>query len=287
MRKALRGVAKAALRAAGLSIRRNPPWASKAGAYTIWPNAWGEFNRNDYVLLFGEDAVAGRRFYNIGAGGFRHPAWTNVDKRSEWYSGNKDNVDIDCDLLDLVPLNMADASASAIYTSHVIEHIPNDCAANLFTEAYRALKPGGVLRVTCPDVEVAYEAYRRGDRVFFHYLYDNIQHCFLHIFAAQLLKSDYPESLSPAEVDDLFSSAPMEDALDDVINRCSIDYQRTRPGNHMNWWNLDKLEKFLTNAGFSNFSRSGFARSICPAMRDTAFFDNSAPKFSLYLDAAK
>jgi predicted SAM-dependent methyltransferase len=287
MRKVLRNVAKSALDAVGLSIRHNPPWATKAGSYSLWKSEWGERNRDDYVQLFGQDAVDNRRFYNIGAGGFRHPAWTNVDKRSDWYAGNKDNVDIDCDLLDLVPLSLEDNSARAIYSSHVIEHIPNDCAANLFAEAYRAMAPGGVLRITCPDAAVNHAAYARGDRVFFHYLYDNIQACFLHTFAAQLLKADYEESLSPAEVGELFSTLPLDDALDAVVSRCSVEYQRTRPGNHMNWWHLDKLERFLKEAGFKECHRSGYGQSICPVLRDTQFFDNTVPRFSLYLDAVK
>jgi len=287
MRKILRSIAKLALGAAGLSIRRNPPWATKAGSYTIWPTAWGEYNRDDYVQLFGEEMVANRRFYNVGAGGFRHPAWTNVDKRSEWYGGNKENVDIDYDLLDIEPLPIENDTAASVYASHVIEHIPNNCASNLFSESYRSLRSGGVLRITCPDADVNYAAYARGDRIFFHYLYDNIQFCFLHTFAAQLLKADYSQSLSPAEVDELFKNRPLDEAFDTVINRCSIEYQRSRPGNHMNWWNLDKLETFLRRAGFRNFHRSAYGRSICPILRDTCFFDNTMPKFSLYLDAIK
>ena len=109
----------------------------------------------------------------------------------------------------------------------------------------------------------------------------------MHTFAAQLLKPDYSQSLSPAEVDELFTNLPLDDALDAVISRCSVEYQRSRPGNHMNWWHLDKLEDFLRQAGFDEIHRSGYARSICPVLRDTGFFDNTMPKFSLYLDAVK
>ena len=286
MRKALRVAAKKALALTGYSIRHNPPWSAKAGSYTIWPSAWGEYNRDDYLQLFGEDTHK-KHLFNVGAGSFRHPAWTNVDKRSDWYKGNKANIDIECDLLNRSSLQIESNSAHVIYSSHVIEHIPNDCAAHLFAEAYRSLKPGGVLRINCPDAKVNYAAYARGDRIFFHYLHDNIQDCFLHTFAAQLLKEDYPERLSPDEVDELFSTLPLEEALDAVIGRCSVEYQRSRPGTHMNWWHLEKLEGFLREAGFSELHRSGYGRSICPVLRDTRFFDNTMPKFSLYLDAVK
>lgn len=287
MRRLLRAIAKSLLAVAGLSIRRNPPWAIKRGSRTIWPSAWGEYNRDDYVQLFGEDAVVEKRFYNIGAGNFHHPAWTNVDKRSEWYKDNNDRIEIDIDLLDKTPLDVKNDNAQLIYSSHVIEHIPNDCVANLLSEARRALKPGGVLRITCPDADVNYAAYARGDRIFFHYLYNTIQECFLHTFAAQLLKNDYDGSITPEEVDRLFETLELDDALDAITSRCSVEYQRTRPGNHMNWWHLDKLERFLKAAGFSECHRSGYGRSINPVLRDTRFFDNTVPKFSLYMDAVK
>ena len=38
-----------------------------------------------YYRIWGKEAVESRRFLNIGAGSFRHPAWTNVDHQSEWY----------------------------------------------------------------------------------------------------------------------------------------------------------------------------------------------------------
>lgn len=31
------------------------------------------------------DSIKGRRFYNIGAGSFAHPYWTNIDYATGWY----------------------------------------------------------------------------------------------------------------------------------------------------------------------------------------------------------
>lgn len=287
MRKILRRVGRWGLGLFGFSIRRNPPWATRAGNHTIWRSDWGQYNRDDYEQIFGAEAVSARRFYNVGAGGFRHPAWTNVDKRSDWYKGNKDLVAIDVNLLEPHLIPIEDGRAEIVYSSHVIEHLPNDSAAHLFAEAYRMLNRGGVLRIACPDVRVIYDAYARGDRIFFHYLYDNIQDCFLHTFAAHLIKPDYPERLAAEEVDRLFGSKPLEEALDAVTSMCSVDYQQTHPGAHMNWWHHEKLETFLRQAGFQNIHRSGFGQSVCPVLRDTRFFDNTVPKFSMYLDAVK
>jgi hypothetical protein len=91
-----------------------------------------------YYALFNCDDVVNRRFYNVGAGLFRHPVWTNVDYYSNWYQGNP--IDMNFDLFELKPLPIESKSASIVYSSHTIEHITDEAAQNLFDEAYRILK---------------------------------------------------------------------------------------------------------------------------------------------------
>lgn len=42
-----------------------------------------------YLKLYSEDSINNKRCYNIGAGGFSHPCWTNVDYVSDWYAKNR------------------------------------------------------------------------------------------------------------------------------------------------------------------------------------------------------
>ena len=60
-----------------------------------------------------------------------------------------------------------DESASLVFSSHMIEHISNESASFLFSEVYRILKPGGVFRVVCPDMDKIIQAYRENDLYFF------------------------------------------------------------------------------------------------------------------------
>ena len=52
-----------------------------------------KFNRKPnialYSSLYPQDSIKNKRFYNIGAGAFSHPCWTNVDYDSEWYASNR------------------------------------------------------------------------------------------------------------------------------------------------------------------------------------------------------
>lgn len=55
-------------------------------------------------------------------------------------------------------------TADFVYTSHFLEHLDRSVGRTLLSECLRVLKPGGVLRVVVPDLEVAWEMYRHGDK---------------------------------------------------------------------------------------------------------------------------
>ncbi|HKW61455.1 MAG TPA: methyltransferase domain-containing protein [Candidatus Acidoferrum sp.] len=57
------------------------------------------------------------------------------------------------------PLPFPDGSASAIYTSHLLEHLYLEDGQNLMTECFRVLQPGGVLRVVVPDLRAIVDEY--------------------------------------------------------------------------------------------------------------------------------
>lgn len=57
------------------------------------------------------------------------------------------------------PLEWGDASARAIYSSHMVEHFGRSEARRLLEECLRVLAPGGVLRLVLPDVEAGVRRY--------------------------------------------------------------------------------------------------------------------------------
>lgn len=258
-----------------------------------------------YRRVHGEEAVRERRFYNVGAGTFRHPAWTNVDHESEWYGGTQ--INLEWDLLALTPFPARDAHAEIVYTSHTIEHVTDEAVRNLFKETHRVLKPGGVCRVTAPNIDLDYRAFREGDREHFRHYIDrysvpdnwrklftrsladaSLQQLFLVRFAtnASTLHVDgAPSRIADEEVDRLFREVPYEKALDACVARCSLDVQRRFPGNHINWWNPDKVQRCLRDAGFEDVYVSAYGQSRSPVLRNTDYFDNTHPKLSLYVEA--
>lgn len=86
---------------------------------------------------------------NVGAGTVLIPGWINTDVlwRSEMY-------------LDLTkPWPVPPESVDRIYGDNVIEHFPLDVARDVLRYCYRALRPGGAIRLATPDLERTARAY--------------------------------------------------------------------------------------------------------------------------------
>lgn len=57
------------------------------------------------------------------------------------------------------PLPWANGTFTAVYASHVLEHLYLGEAQRLLKECYRVLKPGGVVRMVVPDLEACASDY--------------------------------------------------------------------------------------------------------------------------------
>lgn len=97
------------------------------------------------------EAKPRRILLNLGCGSRHHPEWLNIDKNSN------DPAVIPYDLQNGVPV--ADGQADVVYHSHVLEHLPPSQAPVFLRECFRALKPGGLLRVVIPDLEGLVRSY--------------------------------------------------------------------------------------------------------------------------------
>jgi predicted SAM-dependent methyltransferase len=264
------------------------------------------YRRAAYRALYSEDVLAGKPFYNIGAGAFYHPYWTNIDFVSDWYGAVQQHVRHH-DLMSLAPLPIEPSSAHLIYTSHTIEHVSYEAVEVLFREAWRALRPGGVLRVTTgPDAETDFRALQRGDADWFYWDDDYVlpgsyEHVFkapatsvpleerwLHHVASQLAPnsvSPSPRKLDADAVRELIARLGFPAVLDELSGACQFDPQR--PGNHISWWTHDRVIGLLRRAGFETVYRSGAGQSASPLLRRSPLFDSTHPQMSIYVEAIR
>lgn len=88
----------------------------------------------------------GRRLAPLLLGGDRYAAYQQMS----------DNV-MRHDLRKGIPF--PDASADAVYHSHVLEHIDREAVPGFLAEVHRVLKPGGVHRIVVPDLELQARSY--------------------------------------------------------------------------------------------------------------------------------
>lgn len=117
------------------------------------------------------------------------------------------------DLFYGIPLQ--DQIADFVYSSHFLEHLDRRTGRRLLEECLRVLKPGGVLRIAVPDLECAWEMYKRGEKermihdFFFAeemtgfgqhrygYDYDMLSTTLRDIGFAQIQKSGFKEGATP------------------------------------------------------------------------------------------
>lgn len=258
-----------------------------------------------------KESLDKKLFYNIGAGDFYHPYWTNIDFKSDWYKVNEKTSlsGIHFDLMSLNPLPIDSESAELVYSSHTVEHITDQAAQNMFNESYRILKKGGIIRITTPNINLEYRAYKDNDRQYFYWI-DNysqknemdrikitipmneadIEQIFLFHFAGNvstIAKEGAKEKITTEAFKQIFATNNFEDALNYCTSKVDPSVHAKTPGIHVNWWNSEKMTRMFQAAGFKNIFTSGHGQSFAPPMRNTSLFDSTHPKISLYMEAIK
>ncbi|MDY0384737.1 class I SAM-dependent methyltransferase [Trichlorobacter sp.] len=212
----------------------------------------------------------------------------------------KGNVHVVYDLCSLQPLPFESGSVAIFYTSHTIEHLPNDKVRHLFAEIHRCLKVGGIFRVTCPDMEIQYRAYQNRDEHFWSQPspwltnLSALENRFIEHFATALtahhcvkIKGTPFAPISPQELEALFSTHSMEDFFDTIISRIPPDSNSWFPEGHCNWFTPSKVLMMLKKSGFAAVYQSGYGQSADPRLRNTDLFDSTCPELSLYAEAVK
>ncbi len=290
------------LRAKAQTVARK--WLRRSGVDVV--RIGDPYRLSVYQGLYPSSLLDTKPFYNVGAGSFFHPYWTNIDFVSDWY-GNANSAVRHHDLMALKPLPIDDGSAHIIYTSHTVEHVSYDAVDVLFKQAYRALRTGGVFRVTTgPDAETDFRALRLGDADWFYWdanyvqpgSYEHIFHApatsvpleerWLHHVASQLAPNDISPSavkLNAADVSRLIDRHGFPGVMDELARLCSFKPQR--PGNHISWWTHDRIMGLLRRAGFETIYRSGYRQSVSPLLRQSDLFDSTHPQMSIYVEAIK
>jgi predicted SAM-dependent methyltransferase len=239
------------------------------------------------------------KYINIGAGKFYHPIWHNLDIPTQIYGNVKQNsYTILHDLTICNELPFVKSSVQVFYISHVIEHLTNDAVQNLFNSVYNSLENNGVFRITCPDMDLIYDAYFRNDINFFNTpspwgkSHKTIYNKFMEYLATDIVNNENGFIYSTCKEDkvkSMFLNHPKEYVFDFIINclgekRYNVYSDAHK---HINWFNEKKIFDMLKLAGFSIIYSSKFGQSKKSILRNKLLFDNTVPELSLYVEAIK
>ena len=88
---------------------------------------------------------------NVGCGSHFHQDWINLDLMSGIPGVLK------YDLRQGLPFD--EGECDVIYHSHLLEHLTHEAGRRFLCDCFRALKPGGILRVVVPDLEEIVRVY--------------------------------------------------------------------------------------------------------------------------------
>jgi predicted SAM-dependent methyltransferase len=102
---------------------------------------------------------SGVRRLHWGCGGHPEPGWINSDILDH------PDIQLVCDIRDGLPLETD--SINYAVSIHTLPEIPYPDLVPALRELRRVLKPGGVLRLSLPDLDRAITAYRNGERDYF------------------------------------------------------------------------------------------------------------------------
>ncbi|MBI96452.1 hypothetical protein CL656_04845 [bacterium] len=264
-----------------------------------------ETTNNDYLDTFGSLSNAKSKCFNIGAGTWEHPCWTNIDLKPQSEAFAK--IQAPCIYHDLVKSNQLPIKADSalmIYSSHVIEHLPDKNVIELIKSSFNSLKKGGIIRITTgPNAETDFNALKRKDKKWWYFYNDNPFNCLpdpkekISLYDYWLLHFASPRSVySPTPSNKKYSGFEIKDLLAKYSNdriylqnifTDSLEFNINYPGNHLSWWSPKKLMKILIETGFSSASSCAFGQSSNYLFRDTRYFDNTYPQISMYVEAIK
>jgi SAM-dependent methyltransferase len=132
---------------------------SRTAKTLIYLLAWPAMKLNGHVYRLCRAPRSGLVRVHLGPGQRKYlPGWVNVD--ANMFTGK---CDVWANLSDGLPFR--DDTVDAIYSHHVIEHLPD--LDSHFREMFRVLKPGGVFRVGGPNGDGAIRQYLQGDAAWF------------------------------------------------------------------------------------------------------------------------
>jgi SAM-dependent methyltransferase len=178
---------------------------------------------------------------NFGCGDEALPGWTNIDGGDgTWYDAPPDERVFALDVFRALAV-LPDRCVDVIASEHFFEHFSLDDGHRLLAEWFRVLRPGGVLRITCPDLQ---------------------REAKLFLGEIQPAPRDVIEQHRRRWLGDRYVLKPGERLTRAIV----LNYGMWLDG-HRFVYDLPTLRQSMTLAGFENITRCRFGESAHDTLR--------------------
>jgi predicted SAM-dependent methyltransferase len=177
---------------------------------------------------------------NVGAGANHLEGWVGLDLRPERPALGMDATR---------PWPVANGSAVAVNSEHLVEHLMVDGVRTYFAEAHRVLRPGGVIRTSTPNLRGLFEL---------------------------LVEAD-PASLATHRAHGYRAATH-----GDIVNNYFYSWD------HRRIYDFETLRHLLREAGFADVEETSFGRSRHPVLDGIDRHDpDGLVRSVLWVDAVK
>ena len=191
----------------------------------------------------------------------------------DWITVDMEGADFNIEFDEHTRLPFADNSQSAIYSSHLVEHLDDPVLMSLFRECFRVLRTGGYLRLETPDAEKIVDSYKKKDAKFLRFFAEenrkNLveERGFSSIYGAEYigvlgLLSCYiiddrhvPALAAKEEFDKNINTLSLEDFGKWCVALQTPEQRRTH--GHVNTIFFNKLHRMLSQADFNDITCHG------------------------------
>jgi predicted SAM-dependent methyltransferase len=190
----------------------------------------------------------------------------------EWTSVSLDSADIVVDLETEYVFELHGVKYA--YSGHTIEHLSNDAVKRLFRNLFSSMRPGGIVRIECPDLDMLLDDYRcvhNNDRkvtkrimeLYEQWHMEKVDPRYtqehLRVLAGIVSFSDRDGNMltplcSAEEFHEKIATLSNAEFGDWAVSLLTPEQLRDSHL-HRNWFTFDKLKRFLTEAGFSGVVR--------------------------------
>ena len=193
---------------------------------------------------------------------------------SSWITVDLEGADYNIDFRKQASLAIPNSSINLIYSSHVTEHLDNECLNNIFNFCYRVLSKNGVLRIETPDILKIIYAYRNNDKSFFYNLMSKtekanttVDKIFIGLLSCYIENDKHiPVSFNHKQMLSKLSSLNDIEFANWAVSLQSD--QQIRTGGHINPMYFDKIKGLLIKAGFSKIYQASTGKSNSSLMEN-------------------